>query len=172
MATIDGTAFTLESTLDLAADAFTVDVVGTAEYRNAADTDVVTLKAGFTDPADGQQYQVGHMVGPAKAYAIAVAKDAMTCSVSGRDCMADLIGRTFRKRYLRTQPTPDERAALDGHTFAGAPDPIAYAVGAFRASEIATEPSCGSQPGSPSRLKEKPNWTLTPPQVPQLCLAQ
>jgi len=145
MATIDGHAFTLESTLDLAADAFTVDVPGTQEYRNAADTDVVTLKAGFTDAADGQRYEVGHMVGPAKEYAITVAKDAMRCSVSGRDNMADLIGRTFRKRYLRAQPTLDEKAALDWHTFNGQPDPILYAVGAFRASEIAREivESCG-----------------------------
>jgi len=145
MATIDGTAFTLESTLDLAADAFTVDVPGTQEYRNAADTDVVTLKAGFTDAADGQRYEVGHMVGPAKEYAITVAKDAMMCTVSGRDHMADLIGRTFRKRYLRAQPTPDEQAALNGHTFADAPDPIAYVVGTFRASEIAQKivKSCG-----------------------------
>mgnify|MGYP007001734218 FL=1 len=145
MATIDGKAFTLESTLDLAADAFTVDVPGTAEYRNASDTDVVTLRAGFTDPSDGQQYQVGHMVGPAKEYALAVTTNAITCTVSGRDYMADVIGRTFRKRYLRAQPTPEEQAALDGHTFAGAPDPIAYAVGAFRASEIAREivESCG-----------------------------
>lgn len=145
MATIEAKAFTLESTLDLAADAFTVDVPGTQEYRNAADTDVVTLKAGFIDAADGEHYEVGHMVGAAKEYVITVVRDAMTCSVNGRDNAADLIGRTFRKRYLRTQPTPEEQAALDGHTFADAPDPIAFAVGAFRASEIAKEivESCG-----------------------------
>ncbi len=31
---------------------------------------------------------------------------------------------------------------------------------------------CGSQPGSPSRLKKNPNWTWVPPIVPELCHAQ
>jgi len=43
------------------------------------------------------------------------------------------------------QPTPEQQAEMDGRTFAGAADPILYAVGTFRASEIAREivESCG-----------------------------
>lgn len=139
MATIDGKSFHLDSSLELAADSFTLDVPGTQDYREAAETDVVRLKAGFTDAATGLHYEVGQVVGPADAYEISIDPKEMTCRVSGRDSMAELIGRRFAKRYLRAQPTPEEQAAMDGHTFADEPDPIVYAVGSFNASEIARE---------------------------------
>jgi len=139
MATIDSQRFQIESTLDLAADGFSAEVPGAGDFLDAADGDTISLEAGFIDPTDQERYTVGQTVGPVDEYEVSVSPDRITGRLRGRDQMADALQRTYRKRYLRTQPTPAEKTAMDDHTFAGEADPIVYAVGEFRASDVAKE---------------------------------
>ena len=137
--------FVIDSSLDLAADAYTAPVVGSATYLAAADADVVTLAAGLIDPATGTAYTVGHLVGGIDEYELRIVPDGITGSIRGRDHMAELLDRRYQMRYLRAQPTALEKIAMDGKTFDGTPDPVLYTVGKFRASEIAAAvvASCG-----------------------------
>ncbi len=145
MAELTGKSFTIDSSLDLPADGFSVEVPGVAPFLAASDDDTVALSAGLIDPATGIPYTVGQVSGPVDEYRLDVSPDRMVCSLRGRDSMAELIGRKFQKRYLRMQPTTAEAAAMDGRLFAGASDPILWTVGEFRASDIAREvvESCG-----------------------------
>jgi hypothetical protein len=126
------TRFSLDSSLDLPADGYTVEVGGTELFRNANDADTVALESGYVDGGTGIAYRVGNVSGKIDEYEITVTPAEMRCRVLGRDNMAEMIGRRYQKLYLRAQPTPEERTKYEE---AG----TAYAVGTFRASEIARE---------------------------------
>jgi len=145
MSDISAGQFTIDSSLDLAADSYTAQVAGSATYLAAADADTITLEAGLIDPATSVAYRVGHLVGGIDEYELSIEPSRITGRIQGRDRMAELIGRRYQKRYLRAQPTPNEQDAMEDRLFDGAADPIVYVVGTFRASEIAKEvvESCG-----------------------------
>jgi hypothetical protein len=145
--------FTIDSSLDLAADAYTSPVVGSVDYLAADDADTITLSAGLIDPATGTPYTIGHLVGGVDEYSLHITPDRIDGSIRGRDNMAEMIDRTYQMRYLRAQPGPLEKIAMDGKTFDGLPDPTLYTVGKFRASEIASQVVTGEgQPGGPTGL--------------------
>jgi hypothetical protein len=145
MTDISAGQFTLDSSLDLAADGYTAPVVGSATYLAANDADVVTYTVGLKDPATGTAYTVGHLVGGIDDYELHIQGDRITGSIRGRDNMAELLDRRYQMRYLRAQPTALEKIAMDGKIFAGLADPTLYTVGKFTASEIARQvvASCG-----------------------------
>jgi len=137
MATINGKRFTLDSSLDLPADSFSVEIAGTQDYRDAGllgpdGQDTVSLKAGYTDAATSITYQVGSAIGPVDEYEITVTPTEMTCRVNGRDKMAELIGRKYQMKYLRVQPTVDQVADFDAAD-------LDWKVGAFTAKDIAAD---------------------------------
>jgi len=123
MATLPTQSFEVDSTLDLTADGYQATLPDSDAFLAAADTDVVKLSAGFTDPSTEISYTVGHVEGGIDEYILTVEGDRITASVKGRDHLSKMLDRRIKILFLRNPPkTPPT-------------DP--YEVGLFRASEIA-----------------------------------
>jgi len=126
-------SFRLESSLDMPADGFTAIVSSSEAFRNAADTDRVTLNAGFFDD-NGNQVMIAKLIdGIIDEYSLSLSHNQLKVNLRGRDAVANLLDKDIRRRYIRV---PDPTAASGGPLF---PNYYTVSVGNFHASQIAQQ---------------------------------
>ncbi len=126
MSDIKATGFTIDSSLEKAADIYDATAVGIDVFLHPNKADRIALEVGLTDPIAGP-VRIGHLTGVIDQYALAMQHDGYGVQLSGRDLAAELLERLYQKLYLVTQPD------------AGQEPTTPYVVGQFRASEIARD---------------------------------
>ena len=148
--------FTIDSSMDLAVDSYTANDTATSVYLDADPSDSISLSVGLINPATGTAYTIDHLDGEITEYELRVNPNSVIGSIRGRDNMAKLRDRPYQMRFLRAQPGPLEKIAMEQRTFGTVhnyPDPIRYTVGKFRASDIARKVvEFWNQPSGPSGL--------------------
>ena len=77
MADPGGQRFNIDSSMDIPADGFILDVDNSGPFLGAADGQDVTLEAGFVDPIDGP-LTVRHIEGACDEWELTVVRDAIT----------------------------------------------------------------------------------------------
>lgn len=126
----------IQATLELAADGFETEVPASSHFTAAAETDRVTVVAGFAD-AGGVVASVRQLKdGVVDAYELIVRPEQLLTRLVGRDPVALLLDRTVRKRFVRfpERPVLDEVPEAD----LGIETLVADAgTGRWTASEIA-----------------------------------
>ena len=127
MADLDAKGFTVDQTMELAADAFNADLRTSNKYTHPVDGEPVKLSTGLIHLQTGVEHKMGQLVGTIDTYTLRKSGDTIACSVAGRDNMWQAWDKKFTKLYLRTQPETGKEPTTT------------YAVGTFMASEIATE---------------------------------
>ncbi|MFB3816150.1 MAG: hypothetical protein ACE147_00685 [Candidatus Methylomirabilales bacterium] len=127
MADLGATSFAIDQSLALASDGYTADLAASALVRSATLPETVTLGAGLRNRATGVVDAVGQMEARIDRLTLRKAGDSVRASVRGRDQLALLLERPFRKLYLRQRPE------------VGSEPTTPYAVGLFTAQEVARE---------------------------------
>ncbi len=140
MAEILAQDFEIAGTLGLPADKHSATVPNADLFLNANDADTVRLGAGFIDAATMISYQTGQSEGLIEEWSLDLGPDALSCKVSGRDRMAEVLEHEYNMSYLTAWPTAIQVRDM---TDAGR----TYKVGFFPASKIAQEiaQSCGME---------------------------
>jgi hypothetical protein len=124
---LDAKGFTVDQTMELAADAFNADLRSSNKYTHPVDGESVKLSTGLIHPQTGVEHKMGQLVGSIDTYTLRKNGNTISCSVAGRDNMWQTWDKKYNKLFLRTQPEPGKEPTTP------------YAVGTFMASEIARD---------------------------------
>jgi len=124
---LDAKNFSVDQTMELAADAFKADLRSSNKYTHPVDGETVKLSTGLIHPQTGVEYKMGQLVGTIDTYTLRKSGNTIACYVTGRDNMWQAWDKKYTKLFMRTQPEPGKEPTTP------------YAVGTFMASEIAQE---------------------------------
>lgn len=140
MAQLQPGRFNIDQSLELAADGYQAILPNSDEFRNKATTDQdinkIKLSTGFKNPGSDTVFKVGALDGVIDSYSLDIDNVGVAqCSIKGRDNMAVLLDRQYRKLFLKKKPTTTDNAlpVMGEDTINGVP----YLVGDYRASDIA-----------------------------------
>jgi hypothetical protein len=130
--TSDYASFAIDSTLELVADAFNIEVNDSELFRQASPADRVSLALGLLDGT--QQKTISQITqGVIDEYEITITPNNVNGRVRGRDPAALLLDSYFKKRYVRL-PAPPTIS-----TFVPPIGAIPEVQGRFMASAVAAE---------------------------------
>ncbi len=112
----------LDSTMELIADRFNVEALGTNLFEGAEFGDTLTIVLGLKDPFGGPDLTITHMqAGFVDEYELTIQPKSQTINIRGRDQSSLILDRIFEKTYVYAAAQGATSATLQGDqtTFVG-----------------------------------------------------